>query len=228
MIVKPVITPTEAAAKVREGDALMVGGFLGCGSPHSIIEALKERDLKRLTLICNDTGIHDLKTGRVEGVGHLVAKAQFKKIQCSHIGLNGETQRQMNSGETDVELIPQGTLAERVRAGGVGLGGILTPTGLGTEVEQGKQVITVGDKLFLLELPLKADVALVKAKKADRAGNLVYSATARNFNPLIAMAASLVIAEVEEIVEIGEIDPDEVHTPSIFVDCLVQAVRLEA
>jgi acetate CoA/acetoacetate CoA-transferase alpha subunit len=133
----------------------------------------------------------------------------------------------MNAGETEGELVPQGTRAERVRAGGVGLGGILTPTGLGTEVEQGKQVITVGDRLFLLELPLKADVAILKAKKADKAGNLVYAATARNFNPLMAMAAATVIAEVEEIVEVGEIDPNEVHTPSIFVDFLVKAERLE-
>jgi len=227
MVKKPVISAAEAAAKVREGDSLMVGGFLACGSPHTVIQALMEAGTSGLTLICNDSGAHDFKTGKITGVGHMVAKKQFKKMICSHIGLNQETQRQMNAGETTVDLVPQGTLAERVRAGGVGLGGILTPTGLGTEVEQGKQVITVGDRLFLLELPLKADVAIIKAKKADRAGNLVYAATARNFNPLMAMAASLVIAEVEEIVEVGDIDPNEVHTPSIFVDVLVKAERLE-
>lgn len=227
MVKKPVISAAEAAAKVRDGDVLMVGGFLACGSPHSVIEALKNAGTGNLTLICNDSGAHDFKTGKITGVGHLVVNKQFKKVICSHIGLNQETQRQMNAGETEVDLVPQGTLAERVRAGGVGLGGILTPTGLGTEVEQGKQVITVGDRLFLLELPLKADVAIIKAKKADTAGNLVYAATARNFNPLMAMAASLVIAEVEEIVEVGEIDPNEVHTPSIFVDVLVKAERLE-
>jgi len=133
----------------------------------------------------------------------------------------------MNAGETEVELVPQGSLAEQIRAAGVGLGGILTPTGIGTEVEQGKQVITVGDRPYLLELPIRADVALLKAKKADKVGNLVYAATAQNFNPLMAMAASLVIAEVEEIVEVGEIDPNEVQTPSIFVDFLVKAERLE-
>lgn len=227
MVKKPVISAAEAAAKVRDGDVLMVGGFLACGSPHTVIQALKEKGTKNLTLVCNDTAAHDLKSGKITGVGHLVQGRQFKKIIASHIGLNQETQRQMNAGETEVDLVPQGTLAERVRAGGVGLGGILTPTGLGTEVEEGKQVITVGDRLFLLELPLKGDVAIIKAKKADLAGNLVYASTARNFNPLMAMAASTVIAEVEEIVEVGEIDPNEVHTPSIFVDFLVKSERLE-
>jgi len=227
MVKKPIISAAEAAAKVRDGDVLMVGGFLACGSPHTVIQALKEKGTKNLTLVCNDTAAHDLKSGKITGVGYLVQGRQFKKIIASHIGLNQETQRQMNAGETEVDLVPQGTLAERVRAGGVGLGGILTPTGLGTEVEEGKQVITVGDRLFLLELPLKGDVAIIKAKKADLAGNLVYAATARNFNPLMAMAASTVIAEVEEIVEVGEIDPNEVHTPSIFVDFLVKTERLE-
>jgi acetate CoA/acetoacetate CoA-transferase alpha subunit len=145
----------------------------------------------------------------------------------SHIGLNQETQRQMNSGETIVDLVPQGTLAEQIRAAGAGLGGFLTPTGVGTEVEKGKQIIVVEDRPFLLEMPLKADVAIIKAKKADKAGNLIYNETAQNFNPLMATAASLVIAEAEEIVEIGEIDPNAVHTPSIFVDFLVKAERLE-
>ncbi|MBI1753077.1 MAG: CoA transferase subunit A [Acidobacteria bacterium] len=227
MIQKPVITAAEAAAKVRDGDVLMVGGFMACGSPHTIIEALVERGARDMTLVCNDTATHDLKSGKVNGVGRMVQKRQFKKIIASHIGLNQETQRQMNAGETEVALVPQGTLAERVRAGGVGLGGVLTPTGLGTEVEEGKQVITVGDRRFLLELPLKGDVAVIKAKKADRAGNLVYAATAQNFNPLMAMAASTVIAEAEEIVEVGEIDPNAVHTASIFVDFLVKSERLE-
>lgn len=227
MIEKPILSAAEAAGKIREGDSLMVGGFMACGSPHTIIQALKEKGTKNLTLICNDTAAHDLKSGKVTGVGHLVQAKAFKKIIASHIGLNQETQRQMNAGETEVQLVPQGTLAEQVRAAGAGLGGFLTPTGVGTEVEQGKQVILVGDRPFLLELPLKADVAILKAKKADKAGNLLYNATAKNFNPLMATAASLVIAEAEEIVEIGEIDPNEVHTPSIFVDFLVKAERLE-
>lgn len=227
MIEKPILTPAEAAAKVREGDTLMVGGFLACGSPHTLIQALKEKGTDQLTLVCNDTAAHDLKSGRITGVGHLVARRQFKKIIASHIGLNQETQRQMNAGETEVELVPQGTLAERVRAAGAGLGGFLTPTGIGTEVEAGKNRILVDNRAYLLELPLKADVAFIKAKKADKAGNLVYAATARNFNPLMATAAATVVAEVEEIVEIGEIDPNDVHTPSIFVDALVRAERLE-
>ena len=227
MVKKPIISAAEAVAKVRNGDVLMMGGFLACGSPHTLIQALKAKGTKDMTLICNDTAAHDFKSGKINGVGHLVQGRQFKKIIASHIGLNQETQRQMNAGETEVELVPQGTLAEQIRAGGMGLGGILTPTGIGTEVEQGKQVITVNDRPYLLELPIKADVALIKAKKADKAGNLVYAATAQNFNPLMAMAASLVIAEVEEIVEVGEIDPNEVQTPSIFVDFLVKAEWLE-
>lgn len=227
VIAKPIISAAEAAGKIREGDSLMVGGFLACGSPHTIIHALKEQGTKNLTLICNDTAAHDFKSGKVTGVGYLVQSKQFKRMIVSHIGLNQETQRQMNSGETIVDLVPQGTLAEQIRAAGAGLGGFLTPTGVGTEVEKGKQIIVVEDRPFLLEMPLKADVAIIKAKKADKAGNLVYAATAQNFNPLMAMAASLVIAEVEEIVEVGEIDPNEVQTPSIFVDFLVKAERLE-
>ena len=227
MLEKPILTPAEAAAKVNEGDVLMSGGFLGCGTAQTLVHALKERGLKGLTLICNDTAMHDLKTGAVAGIAYLVQDKAFKKIITSHIGLNQETQRQMNAGETDVQLVPQGTLAEQVRAGGCGLGGFLTPTGLGTEVEEGKQVITVGDRPYLLELPLRANVAFIKAKRADKAGNLVYAGTTRNFNLLMATAADLVIAEVEEIVEIGEIDPNDVHTSSIFVDFLVKAERLD-
>lgn len=228
MVAKPVISAQEAAAKIKEGDALMVGGFMACGSPHTIIEALLKQGTKQLTLVCNDAGIHDNKTGKVTGVGHLVNAKAFRKVIASHIGLNQELQRQMNAGETEVELVPQGTLAEKIRSAGVGLGGFLTPTGIGTEVEQGKQVITIEGRPYLLELPLKADIAILKAKKADRAGNLVYAATARNFNPMMAMAAGLVIAEAEEIVEIGELDPNLVQTPSIFIDFLVQAEKLEA
>jgi acetate CoA/acetoacetate CoA-transferase alpha subunit len=200
---------------------------MGCGSPHTIILALKERGTKNLTLICNDTAIHDFKTGKITGVGHLIQGRQFKKIIASHIGANQEAQRQMNAGETEVELVPQGTLAEQVRAGGAGLGGFLTPTGMGTEAAVGKQIIVVAQKPYLLELPFKADVAIIKAKKADKFGNLVFNGTARNFNPLMATAAALVIAEVEEIVETGEIDPNDIHTPSIFVDLLVKAVQLD-
>ena len=228
MIQKPIISAMEAAAKVKAGDTILVGGFLACGSPLTIIQALAVADACGMTLVCNDTATCDLKTGTITGVAHLVAGKRFKKIITSHIGLNQEAQRQMNEGETQVDLVPQGTLVEQIRAGGAGLGGILTPTGVGTEVEQGKQVITIEGRSYLLELPLRGNVALVKASVADKAGNLIYSATARNFNPIMATAADLVIAEAEEIVEIGALDPDAIHTPSIYVDFLVRAERLDA
>ena len=222
MIVKQILTPAKAAGWIKDGNSVMIGGFMACGSPLSIISALKDNGTKNLTLICNDAAIHDYKSGKITGVGHLIQKKMFRKIIVSHIGANQEVQRQMNANETEVELRPQGTLAEQVRAGGAGLGGFLTPTGIGTEVANDKQIIFVDQKPYLLMLPLKADVAIIKAKKADKAGNLVYNGTARNFNPLMATAAAIVIAEVEEIVEIGEIDPNQVHTPSIFVNFLVK------
>lgn len=225
MVRKPVISAAEAAAKVKEGMTVHIGGFLGCGSPEGVIAALAKTGTKGLTLVANDTSIFDPKTGRMTGVAPLIANRQFSRVIVSHIGTNPETQRQMNAGETIVDLVPQGTLAERIRSSGNGLGGFLTPTGLGTEVEQGKQVLTIEGRGFLLELPLPGDIAIVKAKKADRAGNLRYSKTARNFNPIMASACALVIAEVEEIVEIGEIDPDDVHTPSIFVHFLVRSAE---
>ncbi|MDR1841493.1 MAG: CoA transferase subunit A [Holophagales bacterium] len=228
MIQKPVISAMEAAAKIKTGDTLLVGGFLACGSPHTIIQALKAAGASGMTLVCNDTATFDLKTGIINGVAHLVSGKLFKRIITSHIGLNQETQRQMNDGETQVDLVPQGTLAEQIRAGGAGLGGFLTPTGIGSEVEEGKQIITIEGRPYLLELPLHGNVALIKAKVADKAGNLIYSQTARNFNPIMATAADLVIAEVEEIVEIGALDPDAIHTPSIFVDFLVKAEKLDA
>ncbi len=223
MIEKPVISAARAAKMVGEGAVVHVGGFLACGSPRGVLAALAELGTRNLTLVCNDTAVLDEKNGRVTGVAPLVKNRQFRKMIVSHIGTNPESQRQMNAGETEVVLVPQGTLAERVRAAGCGLGGILTATGLGTEVQEGKQVVEVQGRKFLVEEALPGDVALIKARKADKAGNLVYSKTARNFNPLMAMACKTVIAEVEEIVEIGEIDPDQIHTPSILVDYLVKA-----
>ncbi len=223
MVAKPVITADEAVSKIREGDVVMVGGFLGCGSPPDLIDALERRGTKKLTLVCNDTGIHNLKNGACSFVAKLVAGKLFRKIIVSHIGTNGETQRQMNAGETEVVLVPQGTLAERIRAAGAGLGGVLTPTGLGTEVQEGKSILEVEGRKFLLEPALPGDVALLKAKKADRAGNLVYDKSARNFNPLMAMACGTVIVEADEIVEIGDIDPEVVITPSVFVTFLVRS-----
>lgn len=227
MIVKPILSPAEAVEKIRTGDTVMFGGFMGCGTPDTLIRALIQRGTRPLTMICNDTAIHNFRTGKITGVAHLVLTRQVERIITSHIGLNQETQRQMNAGETIVDLIPQGTLAEQVRSAGAGLGGVLTPTGVGTEVEEGKQVIELDGRPYLLERPIRGDVALLKAKKADRAGNLVYHGTGRNFNPLMATAAKVVIAEVEEVVETGDIDPDAVHTPGIFVDFLVKSETVE-
>ena len=211
-----IISAAEAAAKVQAGMTVMVGGFLGCGTPQSLVDQVLADGTKDLTLVCNDTAFPD------SGVGKLVVSRQFKRVLVSHIGTNPETGRQMNASELDVDLVPQGTLAERIRSAGFGLGGILTPTGVGTPVEAGKQKLTIDGKDYLLELPIKADVALVKAYKADKAGNLVFRKAARNFNPLMATAAQVVIVEAQNIVETGEIDPDEVMTPGIFVNYLVQ------
>lgn len=225
LIAKPIISAAEAAAMVKPGQLVHVGGFLGCGSPDAILAALVASGTTELSLVCTDTAILDEKKQRINGVAGLIKARAVKKVFASHIGTNSETQRQMNAGELEVTLIPQGTLAERIRAAGYGLGGILTPTGVGTEVELGKQKLLVADRVWLLEEPLPGDVALIKAQKADKAGNLVYSKTARNFNPLMAMACKLVIVEVEELVEIGEIDPEHVHTPSIFVDYIVMSCQ---
>ncbi len=206
------ITIDEAAKLVKDGMTIMIGGFMGCGSPHKIIDKLVESGVKDLTLICNDTGLVDY------GVGKMVVAKQFKKIYASHIGLNPEAGRQMTEKEVEIVLVPQGTLAERIRSAGAGLGGFLTPTGVGTTVQEGKEVITVEGKEYLLELPLKADIAIVEAGRADKAGNLQYHGSTKNFCELMVTAADITIAEVREVVEIGEIDPDFVHSPGIFID----------
>ncbi len=209
-------TVDQAIAKLEDGMVLMVAGFLGCGAPDTIIDAIVEKGIKDLTVICNDTSFPD------RGVGKLVANKQVKKVITSHIGTNPETGRQMNEGELEVVLTPQGTIAEQVRAAGAGLGGVITPTGLGTIVEEGKQTIEIKGKTFLVEEPLRADLAILNASKADKKGNLVYELSAINFNPLMAMAADTVAVEAEEIVEVGELDPNFVHTPHIFVDMIVK------
>ncbi|MFN4224481.1 MAG: acetate CoA-transferase subunit alpha [Fervidobacterium nodosum] len=212
-----VITQDEAIKFIKPGMTIMIGGFLGVGTPEGIIDKIVENRIDNLTVIANDTATPE------RGIGKLIVNKLCKKVIVSHIGTNPETQRQMIAGELEVELVPQGTLAERVRAGGAGLGGILTPTGVGTIVENGKQIIEIEGKKYLLELPLKADVALIKAKKCDYYGNLVYNFTAENFNPLMAMAAELVIVEVEEIVPVGAIAPNEVRTPGVLIDYVVVA-----
>jgi len=220
---KPIITAAEAAKLVKDGMTVHVGGFLGCGSPEGIIAALAAQGTKDLTLVCNDTAVFDPKTSRTTGVAPLVAAKQFSKMIVSHIGTNPETQRQMNAARPPRRPRSQHHPGRPAVSAGAGLGGFFTPTGVGTEVEAGKQIQIIKDKAYILETALPGDVALIKAKRADKAGNLQYSKTARNFNPLMATACKTVIAEVEEIVEIGEIDPDQVHTPCIFVDYLVQA-----
>lgn len=212
---KKLITIQEAVDKVKDGMTIMIGGFLGVGTPERIIDALVEKNVKHLTIIANDTAFVD------KGLGKLIANKQVKKVIASHIGTNKETGRQMNEGEILVDLVPQGTLAEQVRSGGAGLGGVLTPIGIGTVVEDGKQKIEVEGKTYLLEKPLRADIALIFGSKVDKKGNAFHNMTTRNFNPLMAMAADMVIIEAEEIVEIGEIDPHLVMTPGVFVDFIV-------
>lgn len=205
----------QVAESLHNGMVVMFGGFLGVGTPEGIIQVIIDSGVGDITLIANDTAFMD------KGVGRLIVSRQVRKAIVSHIGTNPCTGKQMMANEIEVELVPQGTLAERIRCGGSGLGGFLTPTGIGTIVEAGKQKLVVAGKEYLLETPLRANIALLKAKKADKAGNLIYDKTARNFNPIIAMAADLVIVEVDEIVENGTIDPDEVMTPGILVDKII-------
>lgn len=211
-----IISVNEAVDMIKDGMIVMIGGFLGVGNPYTLVDALVEKNTKELTLIANDTSFPEI------GLGKLIVNKQIKKAIVSHVGTNKETGRQMNEGETEVLLVPQGTLAEQVRAGGAGLGGFLTPTGIGTIVEEGKKKIEIDGKEYLLELPLRADVALLNGAKVDKKGNVYYNKAARNFNPLMAMAADIVIVEAEEIVEVGELDPNDVMTPSIFVNYIVK------
>ncbi|HNQ39238.1 MAG: CoA transferase subunit A [Candidatus Cloacimonas sp.] len=212
-----IISPAEAAAMIKPGNRLAIGGFLAVGAPETIIDAMVENGNKDLHIIVIASDWED------RGVGKLVVNKMVKSAQVSHMGTNKAIQAQMNAGEIDIELVPQGTLMERVRAFGAGLGGILTPTGLGTIVAEGKQIITLEGKDYLLETAIPSDFALIKAHKADKLGNLTYRKTARNSNPIMAMAGKITIAEVDEIVEIGELDPEEVITPGIFVNYLILA-----
>ncbi|MGF2145060.1 CoA transferase subunit A [Vagococcus fluvialis] len=211
-----IISLDQAVNLIKDGDTVMVGGFMANGTPERIVDALVAKGTKNLTLICNDAGLSD------KGVGKMVMTKQFSKIIASHIGLNREAGRQMNEGETVVELIPQGTLVEQIRAGGFGLGGFLTPTGIGTLVAEGKELITVDGKDYLLEKPIKADVALIFANKVDEGGNLQYIGSENNFNQVMAANATTTIVEAREIVKSGDLDPNFVHTPGIFVDYIVE------
>ena len=201
----------------HDGMSIMFGGFMGVGTPDGIVREILDSGVRDLTIIGNDTGTPEV------GIGVLVANKRVRKVISSHIGTNAETGRQMIAGEIEVELVPQGTLAERIRCGGSGLGGVLTPTGVGTIVEDGKTKLTFDGIEYLVERALRADLAIVKAHRADDKGNLTYQRAARNFNPLVAMAADYVVAEVGEIVAAGEIDPELVMTPGILVDALILA-----
>ena len=211
------LTLADAVALIPDGASLMIGGFMAVGTPESVVDELVRQGKRDLTVIANDTAMPGV------GIGKLVRARLVKKAIVSHIGLNPETQAQMIAGEMEVDLVPQGTLIERIRAGGCGLGGVLTPTGVGTIVEEGKQRIEVNGKSFLLETALKADFALIHAFLADYLGNLSYALTARNFNPVMAMAGNVTIVTADNIVPVGVISPDHVVTPAPLVDYLVTA-----
>ncbi len=213
---KVVESADEAIRDVRDGAVIMSGGFGLCGNPENLIAALNRRGVKNLTVISNNCGTTEL------GLGVLLQAKQVRRMVSSYVGENKEFERQYLSGELEVELNPQGTLAERIRAGGCGLGGFYTPTGVGTRIAEGKEVRVIDGREYVLEKPLRADFALVRAWKADRWGNLVFRKTARNFSPLMCMAAKVTIAEVEQLVEVGELDGDAIHVPSLFVHRVVK------
>lgn len=215
MLPKPVLSAAEAVKRIQDGMTVLVPGFLACGTPETLVDALVAAGTSNLTAVCNDSAYPE------RGIGKLIRQRRLRRFITTHQGTNPDM-RAGGSG-IEVELVPQGTLIERMRAAGAGLGGVLTPTGIGTPVEQGKRKIEVNEHEYLLELPLRGDVALIRAETADCAGNLIYRHTARNYNPVMAMAADWVIAEVARVVEIGELDPDRVETPGLYVDVL--AVR---
>ena len=213
------ISVTRAVEMIPDGATLMIGGFMGVGSPNRLIDELVQQGRNQLPVIANDTARPGV------GIGKLIEAKMVRKVVVTHIGTNPETQRQMISGDLEVELVPQGTLAECIRAAGHGLGGVLTQTGIGTTVAEGKRSLEINGRMYLLELPVKADFALLAARRADYLGNLEYSLTARNFNPVMALAAATVIAEAKEILPVGMISPDDVVTPYVLVDYLIERER---
>lgn len=221
MIDKTISNAQAAVADVFTGATLMFGGFGLSGIPENCIKALLEKDITGLTCISNNAGVDDF------GIGLMLKKRMVRKMISSYVGENAEFERQLLSGELEVDLIPQGTLTERIRAGGAGIPAFFTPAGVGTEVAEGKEVREFDGKLYLLERWLQADFAFVKAWKGDTAGNLVYKGTARNFNPMMAAAGKITIAEVEELVPVGELDPNQIHTPGIYVQRIFQGVNYE-
>lgn len=221
MINKKVANAEEAISDIKDGDTLMLGGFGLCGIPENCIAALVKKGIKNLTCISNNAGVDDF------GIGLLLKTRQVKKMISSYVGENAEFERQLLSGELEVELIPQGTLSERIRAGGAGIPAFFTPAGVGTEVAEGKETREFDGKTYLMEHWLRADFSFVKAWKGDAMGNLIYKGTARNFNPMMATAGKVVVAEVEEIVPVGTLDPNSIHTPGIYVHHLFQGLAYE-
>ena len=221
MINKTVKNVSEACADIKDGATIMLGGFGLCGIPENCIAELVKMNVKNLTCISNNAGVDNF------GLGLLLHQKQIKKMISSYVGENAEFERQLLSGELEVDLIPQGTLATRCMAAGYGMPAIFTPAGVGTEVAEGKEIRNFNGKDYLLEYAFDADFAIVKAWKGDTAGNLIYKSTARNFNPMMAMAGKITIAEVEELVEAGELDPDQIHTPGIYVHKIFQGENYE-
>lgn len=217
-----VITKEDAFDMLHDGQRIMISGFAEVGTPFTLIDGLLERNIRDITLIANDTG-----RPNIPGIAPLVFNHQIKKAMCTHIGTNPETGRQIVAGEIEVELIPQGTFCERIRCGGAGIGGVYLRTGVGTVVAEGKEVREFDGRQYVLERPIRADVALIRCWKVDRHGNMVFRRTARNYNPIMAQAADLVLLEAEEIVEVGELDPDEIMLPGVFVDYVIQAKELD-
>jgi 3-oxoacid CoA-transferase subunit A len=221
MIFKTVKNAEDAVADISNGAMLMMGGFGLSGIPENCIAALLKKEVRDLTIVSNNAGVDDF------GIGLFLQKRMVKKMISSYVGENDEFERQLLSGELEVELVPQGTLAERIRAGGAGIPAFFTPAGVGTEVAEGKEIREFNGKLYLMETALTADFALVKAWKGDTAGNLIFKGTARNFNPMMATAGKITIAEVEELVPIGSLDPNEIHTPGIYVQRIFQGEKYE-
>ncbi|NQY21347.1 MAG: CoA transferase subunit A [Campylobacteraceae bacterium] len=211
------ISISEIGKFLKDGMTISIGGFMGCGNAHLLIDEILKTNVKNLTLIATDTARDGF------GIGKLIDARRITKLYASHIGTNKETQKQVIEGFIDLELVPQGTLAERIRAASAGLGGILTQTGLGTEVQEGKEILKINGKDYILELPLHIDIAFIKAHKADKAGNLIYKGSTRNFNVPMAGAAKISIAQVDEIVENGELDPNFIHTPFVFINHIIKA-----
>lgn len=213
---KKIINIKETKDFLKDDMCIMVGGFMTCGTPELIVNEILESGVKNLTIICNDAGLED------KGVGRLIKANRVKKLIASHIGLNPLAGQKMSNGEMEVELIPQGTLAEKIRCGGVGLGGFLTPTGIGTSVEEGKEIVEKNGRKYILEEPLKADLSIIYGNEVDQKGNVIYSKTAQNFNPLMAMAGEKVICQARKIINSKDMNSSSIHTPHIFVDHIVE------